>query len=113
MSKLSKNKSNEKAYLSWNKADFLLAGEEPPDSILDGKTEGELMSPEDIEFWCIEEIKSLSVIRENYPEKFTEQYGQFIFDLDYLLSLGKITKEECEDLRKKENCNFGNKDESE
>jgi len=109
MSKLSKNKSSGKAYLSWNKADFLLNNEKPPDSILDGKTEGELMSPEDIEFWCIEEIKSLSVIRENYPEKFKEQYRQLVLDLDYFFSLGKITKEECENLKDKESFSFGNK----
>lgn len=107
MNKLSKNKSSGKAYLSWNKADFLLAGEELPDSIFGGKTEGETMSAEDIEFWCAEEIKSLPVIREESPGSFDDQCAQFVLDLDYLLSLGKITKEEYDSLKKKDNFSFG------
>lgn len=76
-------------------------------------TEGEAMSPDEVENWCAEEIKSLSILKEEFPEKFGGQFQQFILDLDYLLSLGKITKEECEDLKKKDNFYFGKETETE
>lgn len=107
MNKKHKSISKKKAYLAWDKTDFATANEDPPDCIGTGITEGEAMSPEDVEAFYIEEIKSLSVIREEYPEKFEEQYEDFVMDLDYLVSLGKITKEECKKLKNKGDFSFG------
>lgn len=103
MRKEMKLKQNKKAYPSWDRQDFKTFGEEPPDCVENGQTEGQLMPPEEVEEWCALEIKSLAVIREEYPEKFEGQYEEFSRDLDYLLSLGKITKAECKQLKKKDN----------
>ncbi len=101
------NKIKEKPSLSWSLIDYQTIGEEPPQCVYFGQTEGQVLTQEDIVAWAEEEIKSLSVIKESYPEKFDEQYKYFILDLEYLHSLDKITDNELEKLADKGNFNFG------
>lgn len=95
-----------KAYLSWKEDDFKKAGIDIPDCVKLGKTEGEIMEEEDIAEWLAEEIQTLSILKDEYPERFKEQLEGYLLDLEYLCSIGKITQEEKEDLSKKENINI-------
>lgn len=106
---MNKDDVKNKANLSWNLDDYKTTGDEPPECVFFGKTEGELMEPDDISEWSNEQIRCISVIKDDYPNKFDEIYKYYKLDLEYLLSLGKISEEEKEALEDKENFNFGQK----
>lgn len=96
----------EKPPLSWTKQDYKQAGEEAPGCVANGKTEGEVMEPEDIISWSQETLRCIKVLREEYPQKAEEQIAEYMMDLNYLKSLGKITVEQIEQLSDEENYNF-------
>lgn len=96
-----------KAFLSWNLADYLAFDLEPTPAVMEGKTEGQIMDVEEISSWALEEMRCLSVFREEYPNKFPDQYRNYLLDLEYLESLGKISEEEKEKLAQKDNFEFG------
>ncbi len=95
--------------LSWTEAEYAVLNEEAPECLAHGLTEGESFDEEQLSEWLADEIRSLSVMQEDYPESFEEHYRYFCLDLDYLCSLGKISTEECDALKKKDNFNFGQK----
>lgn len=96
-----------KAMLAWDLSDYEVFGDEPPACVFTGVTEGEAMSREQIEEWVAETISILSVLREEYPDRYKEQFECFVLDLEYLKSLGKITQEERDQVIKEENYKFG------
>lgn len=98
-----------KAPLSWDVDDYIFWEEEPPSCLITGITEGQAMSEDEITDWLSDEVQSLSIIREEYPARFTDQHNNFVLDLEYLVLLGKITKEEAKKLCDKGNFEFGNK----
>lgn len=104
---MTKDKIRDKASLSWTKEDYEVMGEEAPECVFFGKTEGELLEDESLEDWIADEVRTLSVIRDHYPEKFEAQYHYYVLDLEYLASLGKISAVELEKLKDKGNFNFG------
>jgi predicted RNase H-like HicB family nuclease len=97
----------QKANLSWDLEDYKNLSEEPPGCLNFGKTEGEAMSEEEVEEWMRQMIQCLSILREDHPIKFKEQYSYYLLDLDYLYSLGKINQEDYEKLKTQEIFNFG------
>lgn len=90
---MDKNTIRKKPSLSWNQNDYQVMGDEPPECLEFGKTEGENMTEDEIEEWIREEVHCLSVFKEQYPKKFEDQFSYFLLDLEYLHSLGKITEE--------------------
>lgn len=100
---MDKKKIKEKASLSWSLEDYRTLGEEAPQCLFFGKTEGESLTTEMVEDWVREEAKSLLVLSEEYPDKFEENYRYYLLDLEYLYSLGKIAEEEYEELKKRKN----------
>lgn len=107
--KWQKDHPNGKASLSWDTKDYEMMGDEAPECLQFKKTEGETMDREAIEEWVSETMSCLSVLNEEYPERFKEQYSDFVLNLEYLLSLGKITQEELDETIKMENFSFGQK----
>ncbi len=97
----------EKAVLSWSLADYLRSGDEPPSCVIGGITEGQAMDDDEVGIWLKEEIHSLSILREEYPDKFEEQYEAYVLDLEYLCELGKISKDEVKKCKDKGNFKFG------
>jgi hypothetical protein len=95
-----------KAVLSWSLSDYLIHDEEPPACVIGGICEGQSMDEDDIEKWAKEEYHTLCILRDEYPEKFKDHYRNFVLDLEYLHSLGKISKEDLDDLKKEENICF-------
>lgn len=99
-----------KAILSWDLADYREVGEEPPECLFSGLTEGESMEEEGVKEWAKETVQCLSVLREECPKKFELQYSYFLLDLEYLRSLGKITEDDYEELKKERVLSFGKQD---
>lgn len=100
------NPPHNKAPLSWKKMDYDVTNQEAPECLDRGMTEGESFTEENVEEWAKDEIASLRVIFEEYPDKFKSQYDSFLLDLEYLHSLGKISEVEMEEMKKKENFRF-------
>lgn len=101
---------NGKAMLSWDLSDFLLWEDEPPACVIGGIPEGQSMDEDSIEEWAREEYHTLCILRDEFPKGFKEQYCNFVLDLEYLHSLGKISKEDLNSLMNEENiCFEGNK----
>lgn len=96
-----------KPSLSWDLADYVRMGEEPPPCVLGGVPEGIAMGAEEVEDWLREEFQTLYVFRDEYQDKFDAQYRLFLLDLEYLYSLGKISKEDMDKLKDKESLNIG------
>lgn len=96
-----------KAPLAWQIEDFKAWGADIPECVAEGCTEGEAMEVEDIENWFLDTIRNMRVLAEEYPEKYKEQHSLYLLDLEYLKSLGKITKEQKEQMSAKENFYFG------
>ncbi|MBW6431773.1 hypothetical protein K0A96_01140 [Patescibacteria group bacterium] len=103
------NKENikSKPSLSWDRHDYQIMGDEPPECLNFDRTEGENMTQEEVEDWIREEVQCLSVFKEQYPNKFEDQFSYFLLDLEYLYSLGKIKKEDYEKLTDEGTFNFG------
>lgn len=97
-----------KAPLSWDLSDYEELGDEAPACLSVGKTEGEIMEPEDVAEWIEESARNLCVLKEEFPEQFKEQYRNYLLDLEYLRGLDKITQEEFEELSE-ETFDFGEK----
>jgi len=104
---MNKEDLKQKASLSWNQEDYQIMQEEMPACLSFGNTEGEAMTKEGVEDWVRQAVQYLSVFKEDYPDKFREQYQYFLLDLEYLYSLGKISKEDYDRLKKEKVFNFG------
>lgn len=87
-----------KAPLSWDLSDYKDLGDEAPECLEFGKTEGETMDEEAVFDWLEETNRHLRVLKEEFPDRFKEQYRNYLLDLEYLRQLGKITQEEFEEL---------------
>jgi hypothetical protein len=96
-----------KAPLSWDLADYLCWCEEPPPCVIVGVTEGQALADENIEEWAREVYQTLYILKDDKPERFDEQFGNFVLDLEYLERLGKISAEDVVRLKDKENLNLG------
>lgn len=104
---MNKEEIKSKASLSWTKEDYEITGDEPPECVFFGKTEGEILEDEALEQWLADEVRILSVIKDDNPQIFDEHYQYFVLDLEYLYSLGKITADELKDLKDKGNFSLG------
>lgn len=96
-----KNYSVGKPYLSWCPKDYEAWDLEIPNVIIDnpGKTEGEMMSEEDIEAWLKESFRVLLVVKEENVDLFQKLHNDFIQDINYLYEIEKIDIEALEKLK--------------
>ena len=100
--------SEQKAELSWRKADYLKAKAEVPGCLQNDEnhSEGELMTGDDLAEWLLDTKITFSIIRKKDAVRFNELYRNNLLDLEYLTIIGKITKEDAIELSKLENFNF-------
>ena len=103
-----RDKKNIYATLSWQLIDYQNNNLEIPDRIkkYPHKTEGEMMSAEEIEFWLADSMKTLQVLKEEDGKVFQKIHKGFLIDLEYLLSLGKIEEDVLEYILDEENFDF-------
>lgn len=109
MSKKSTSKEKNiplKPSLAWTVADYLAANEEPPECVIQGNTEGEVMDREEAIDWIVDTLRCMRVLLEEYPERGDVEKQIFELDLAYLCALGKITEDEEDELTTAENYVF-------
>lgn len=99
-------KEKKKSIFAWGSEDYKKNNQEPPECLENGVTEGEAMEPEDIVDWVEETIQCIRILRDEFPEKAEEQISEYFLDLDYLVDIKKITKEQAKILKAKENFSF-------
>ncbi len=94
--------------LAWNQADYIAKREEIPEKLLHDTlhTEGELMSQEEMEAWIIDTNKTFCIVREASEDRFNTLFQEFTEDLQYLVSLGKLTAEDAAALLNKDLYTF-------
>lgn len=99
---------NGKSSLSWNLEDYHFWGEDPPERLLENPeaTEGMLMNQYEIEQWVLDNFRAFCVMKEENSALFEEMHKEFIQDIKYLISLGKVGEEILDELDCPENFDF-------
>ncbi len=94
--------------LSWNLQDYLDRNQEAPDRVISNpySNEGEMMTQEEIEQYCIDSLKTIRVLTDHgdgHADKVIENY---LIDLRYLQSIGRIDEDAYNELSNKQNFYF-------
>ena len=86
--------------LAWRSSDYLKAGAEVPDRLLDDPSvcEGELMSADEIEEYLADGLRALMILRDKKSEHYERIRQDFQADLDFLLKIGRIDEEQYNEL---------------
>lgn len=94
--------------LSWTLADYQAAGEEPPARIVDHpeSTEGEMMSDDEIEEYIKDSIATCRILLDKRSERYEQLVSNYVADLAYLLSLGRIGEDDYNELTEPDNLRF-------
>jgi hypothetical protein len=94
--------------LSWKLADYQAAGDDPPHRIVSHpeKTEGEMMSDDEIEEFIKDSIATCRILLDKRSPRFEEVVANYVADLSYLLSLGRISEADYNDLTQADNLRF-------
>ena len=89
---IKKDKVCSSSDLSWNLGDYRENHREVPERIKANskKTEGELMSDEEIEKWFLESVETLKVLRGENDEIFKKIHRGFLNDIEYLIKLSRL-----------------------
>jgi len=97
-----------KSELLWCLADYEAAGVEPPERILADPSacEAELMTPEDVAEHIKDSIGTILIMLDHNSPRFKEVRDNFIADLDCLVKVGKLDKDEYNDIRSSEELNL-------
>jgi hypothetical protein len=99
---------NSASELSWKLADYLAADSEPPARITDNpsKTEGELMSDDELEQYLKDSVATCRILLDKRSPRYELVVGSYVADLTYLLSLGRITEDDYNELTEPDNIRF-------
>ena len=94
--------------LSWNLDDYKERGEEPPDIILanSDSCEGQLMTDEEVDQYVADAVATLKVLQDKGSDRFEAVHSDFIADLDFLVSIGRIDPEIYVEMSKLETFEF-------
>lgn len=96
------------AILSWTYQDYLECNIDAPDRVVENssKTEGEMMSDDEIESWFLDSLKTMEVMKEEDLAAFERIHRGFILDLEYLFKLGRIEEDILDYARDIRNFDF-------
>jgi hypothetical protein len=94
--------------LAWKLDDYLERGEEPPERLLldPGVCEGELMSEEEIEEYIVDSLKAIRVLSDLSEGARDNIAHQFLLDMRFLLSIGRIDEDAYNELSNQSNFQF-------
>jgi hypothetical protein len=94
--------------LSWKLADYRAAGEEPPARIVSNpeSTEGEMMSDDELEEYIKDSIATCRILLDKRSPRFEDLVGNYVADLTYLLSIGRIAEDDYNELTDPDNLRF-------
>jgi hypothetical protein len=94
--------------LAWTLADYRTAGAEPPARIVSNpeSTEGEMMREDEIEEFVKDSIATMRILSDRHSARLDEILANYRADLDYLVSLGRLTDDDYNDLTHPDNLHF-------
>ena len=86
--------------LAWVAADYVAAGQEPPERLLSNPTscEGEVMSDAEIEQFISDGIGVLMVLRDKRSPRLEAVWHSWLADLEFLLAIGRIERDQYNEL---------------
>lgn len=98
----------DKSELAWILADYIAAGQEPPARIISNpdSTEGEMMLEEEVEEYIKDSIATLRILSDKQSPRYADIRAAFVTDLAYLVSLGRISDDDYNELTHPDNLRF-------
>ncbi len=99
---------NPTSELSWKLEDYIAAGSEPPQRIIDnpGQTEGEMLTDDELEQYLKDSIATCRIMLDKRSPRYELVVAGYVADLTYLLSLGRITEDDYNELTEPDNIRF-------
>ncbi|HVQ44982.1 MAG TPA: hypothetical protein VMT30_08580 [Candidatus Saccharimonadia bacterium] len=94
--------------LSWTLADYQHAHIDPPERIISHpeRTEGQMMTDDEIEEFIKHSIATCRILLDKRSPRYEQVVGNYVADLTYLLSLGRISDDDYNELTEPDNLRF-------
>ena len=94
--------------LSWTLADYQAAQADPPERIVSrpDQTEGQMMRDDELDEYLKDSIATCRILLDKRSPAYEQLVGNFVADLSYLLSIGRISEEDYNDLTQADNLRF-------
>ena len=94
--------------LSWILPDYHAAKVEPPARVIDrpAQTEGQMMTDDEIQEYIKDSIATCRILLDKRSDRFDQLVGNYVADLAYLLSIGRISEEDYNELTEPDNLRF-------
>ena len=97
-----------KSELAWTLADYRAADADPPHRIVSNpdSTEGEMMGDDEIEEFIKDSVATMRILSDHKSAAYQKVYENYRADLAYLVSLGRLTDDDYNDLTHPDNLHF-------
>jgi hypothetical protein len=97
-----------KSELAWKLAEYREAEIDPPHRIVSNpdSTEGEMMSEDEIEEFIKDSVATMRILADHDSGRYKQIYDNYCADLAYLVSLGRLTDDDYNDLTHPDNLHF-------
>lgn len=97
-----------KSELAWILTDYRAVQADPPARIVSNpsRTEGEMMSDEEVENFIKDSIATLRILSDRKSVRYAEIYDTYCLDLRYLTDLGRMSEDDYNDLTSPDNLRF-------
>ncbi len=97
-----------KSELAWTLEDYLAAGDDPPARILAAPSlcEGQLMTDEEVAQYIKDGIATIIILRDKGSNKVETVHNSFVIDCQFLVSLGRLSEDEYNELIDLESYSF-------
>jgi hypothetical protein len=82
-----------KPSLAWTAADYLAWGMDAPKALSGEVTEADLMDDDEIAAWVRDSVATIKVIIERDKARAAELHQEFVTDIRYLVSQGKVNED--------------------
>lgn len=94
--------------LSWTLTDYQAAGHEPPARIVSNpeSTEGEMMSDDELDEYLKDSIATMRILLDKRSPRFDDLVANYVADLTYMLSIGRIAEDDYNELTEPDNLRF-------
>ena len=94
--------------LSWTLKDYRSQKLDPPGRILShpDQTEGEMMTDDEIQAHIKDSMATCRILLDKQSPRFESLVAYYVADLSYLLSLGRISEDDYNDLTDPDNLRF-------
>ena len=94
--------------LSWQLADYIEAGMEPPARCISNPelTEGEMMTADEVEQFIVDSIATLRIMADRQSPRLADITTNYLADLAYLTKVGSLTESDYNELIHPDNLRF-------